>query len=159
MVRRHRAIPFCLLLILALPCSIPGLSITADWTLGVRLGEETELCDWARFKVDIGASLFGLVVADALLVLPLIEPKQFWNVDLLIGIPNAATPVTFPGGMFSIGASVRIGCRMPSKHRLSLRIGAGYPFFLEPGRPVIRDTNLPVDFWPDLALEYRLAPR
>ncbi len=159
MAPRHWAAPFCLLLLLTVPTTLLGLSITADWALSLRLGAETELGNRTRLKGDFGASLLGLVVADALLVVPLMEPAEPWNLDLLLGIPNAAAPVTFAGGMVSVGGSIRVGRRLRTGNRLSLRLGGGYPFFFEPNRPVMRDTNLPLNLWPDIGLELRLTPR
>ena len=139
----------------ALPADAPDLQyhIMADWQLGLRFGVEAPLS--ARFSArgDLGLSMLGLILGDALLGVSLVDPEAPVDVQVLLGVPNAGAPVTFAGAMVSLGGALRPSVRVGECCRLGLRIGAGYPFFFEPGRPVVRETNLPLGLWPDAGID------
>lgn len=145
-----------LIVLISLSClPVWGETLTADWQLALRIGGETEHQGPVRYKGDLGISLLGLIVGDVLLVVPLLPPEDSWKLDLLFGVPNAAAPVTMEGAMVSTGLSCRIGHTLRSGNILSLRLGAGFPFFFEEGRPIIRETQVPLGLWPDIGVEFR----
>lgn len=145
-----------LIILISLFCvPVSGESITGDWQLAIRIGGETKPEDTFRYKGDLGLSVLGLIIGDAMLVVPLLPPEDSWKLDLLLGVPNAAAPVSLAGAMVSTGLSCRIGYTLRSGNILSLRLGAGFPFFFEEDRRIIRETKLPLGLWPDVGLEFR----
>jgi hypothetical protein len=125
----------------------------ADWQLGTRVGAEVFLAPRVSIRADGGVSIFGLVLADALLGVSLADPEAPVAMQLLLGVPNAGTPVTFAGAMVSVGGTLHPSVRLGECCRLGVRLGAGFPFFFERDRPIIRETRLPLGLWPDAGVD------
>ena len=143
-----------------LPADAPDIQyhVMADWQLGVRFGVEAPLSARLSARADLGISMFGLITGDALLGVALVEPSGPAAVLLLLGVPNAGAPVTFAGAMMSVGGTIQPSVRVGERCRLGLRIGAGFPFFFEANRPVVRETNLPLGLWPDAGIDVAWRP-
>lgn len=131
------------------------VDVTVDWQLSLRIGTERPVGERVDFRYDAGISCLGLVVFDVLVVKPIWQPAEGPRLDLIAGVPNAGFPVNLTGAMVSVGGGCRLGWQVSRERWLSLRLGAGYPFFFEPGKPVVRDVHFPLGLWPDLALEFR----
>jgi hypothetical protein len=126
------------------------ISVGIDFVmLGERLGWEAPLGHRFRWKADMGMSFAGIFTFDAFAVLPLLRKDSVFQLDLLAGIPNFAVHFRLIEGMIALGGGVRIGIRFPSRLRLSLRLGAGFPLFIGRGDEVISRVKV----WPDACLE------
>jgi hypothetical protein len=136
-----------------------SLNAMVDWQFSVRLGVEKPVAEFLSVKGDLGVSVFGVLVADALLVVHTTRWKEGPRVDILVGVPNAGAPVTFEGAMVSVGASIRPSLPWGDTRRIGFRIGAGYPFFFERDKPIIRDIRMPLEVWPDAGVEIAWQPR
>lgn len=132
--------------------------VTADWQLGVRFGVEAPLSPRLSARGDLGLSMLGLILGDALVGVSLFDPSAPVNVQILIGVPNAAAAMTLAGAMASVGGTLRPSVEVGTRCRLGIRIGAGFPFFFERDRPVVRETNLPLGLWPDAGIDITWRP-
>jgi hypothetical protein len=133
------------------------IHLSADWMAGVRGGIEHRGDPGIGVQADLGITPFGLFTADLFFALDLLEPETPYRFDLLLGVPNAAMPVTtIRAGMVSLGGSLRFGFDLTETVGLSFRLGAGFPFFFEEDKDVIRDT--PMTLWPDVcvAITFRI---
>lgn len=127
------------------------IHLSADWMAGVRGGIEHRGDPGIGMQADLGITPFGLFTADLFFALDLLEPENPYRFDLLLGVPNAAMPVTtIRAGMVSLGGSLRFGFDLTETVGLSFRLGAGFPFFFEEDKDIIRDTHLPL--WPDVCV-------
>lgn len=87
-----------------------------------------------------------------------LDPSVPVNVQILLGVPNAAAAMTLAGAMVSVGGTLRPSVEVGTRCRLGIRIGAGFPVFLERDRPVVRETNLPLGLWPDAGIDIAWRP-
>jgi len=135
-------------------------SIGVDWQLSAQVGVLAPLSDRISLQAALGVSAMGLVAAEAYVTcrLPLFDPP--WGAHILFGIPNFLVVPTLEGAMLSLGGAFAIKRRFSDKISFHLRLGAGYPFFIEEDRPVLRDITFPLNLWPEAALVmyYRPAP-
>ena len=138
--------------------SAPSLNAMVDWQFSARIGVEKPVAEFLSVKGDLGVSVFGVLLADALLVVHTTRWKEGPRVDILVGVPNAGAPVTFEGAMVSVGASIRPSLPWGETRRIGFRIGAGYPFFFERDKPIIRDIRMPLAVWPDAGIEIAWQP-
>ncbi len=159
-----KALPVILLLLLAVGfgASASQLSVCAavDATLGLRAGVEYAFHPHMGVKADLGASIFGMFLADAFYVFYLLPDWRRLQINLLVGIPTAGATMTFAGGMISLGASLLAGWPLGGAFSLELRVGGGFPLFFEPGKETVRPVRFPwfiPRLWPDLALGVRYA--
>jgi len=120
--------------------------------LGAFAGMEHRYNDHIGFRGDIGLAVFGLVLFDALLLFYFLPDNYRWQFGLAAGIPNAGMPLSLNAGMVSTGGSVFTRFKANKKLNIDFRIGAGFPFFFEKDRDIIRDINFPLNLWPDLFL-------
>jgi hypothetical protein len=151
-----------LLLASGLCASASQLSVCAalDTTLGLRAGVEYSFHPRMGVKADLGASIFGMFLADAFYVFYLLPDRRRLQVDLLVGVPTVAMTMTFAGAMISLGASLKAGWPLGGAFSLELRVGGGFPLFFEPGKETVRPVRFPwfiPRLWPDLALGIRYA--
>lgn len=128
------------------------LSATLDWAFALQAGFECRGSDFTGVKADLGLSLFGLLVCDIFTVFYLLPQDNPFRLNLLVGIPTAAVPLSFNAAMVSFGGSVVLGYNLSDSLCLDLRLGAGFPLFFEKGTEMIRDIHFPLDLWPDGAI-------
>jgi len=128
------------------------ICLSMDWQLSIRAGIEHKFNHRLGIKSDIGISFFGLLGADALLVIYLLPEKYRWELNICAGIPSFSAPVTFEGAMISFGGSLLTRCKINEKVSIDLRIGEGFPLFFEKDKDIIRDIHFPLDLWPDFVL-------
>ncbi|MHC4781373.1 MAG: hypothetical protein ACYTFG_22590 [Planctomycetota bacterium] len=122
-----------------------------DWTVGSRAGLEHVVDHPLGFKAHIGMSPFGLITADAFAVIYCLPQDHYFRLNVLLGIPFTGATVTFEGGLVALGGSIEVGYWTNPRVSLNFRIGAGFPFFFERGKDAIRNTQFPLNLWPDLA--------
>jgi hypothetical protein len=153
MVLQRALIGFAVLVLLAAPAAASEIHISGclDWMVGSRVGLEYYIDPGFAWKADIGFQPFGLVTADAFGVIGLLPYGHRYRVNLLVGIPFAGMPAGYPGGLVSFGGAIEVGWWANHRVSLNLRIGAGFPLFFEKDADVIRDTQFPLNLWPDLA--------
>lgn len=135
------------------------LSVSCDMLLGIRLGLESRFTNNRGVKADVGAAFSGLFTADAFYVIYLLPEDHRYRLNLLLGMPTAAAPMTFEAVMVSFGASLAGGYHFTDNFSMDLRLGAGFPLFFEPGKKVIRPVRvlfIPY-LWPDLTLGFNFA--
>ncbi len=123
-----------------------------DWQLSIRGGIEHKFNHRLGMKYDIGISIIGLLVADALVTVYLLPEDSRWELNICAGIPNFSTPITFEGAMLSFGGSLLTRFKINEKVSIDLRIGEGYPLFFEKDKDIIRDIHFPLNLWPDFVL-------
>ncbi len=133
------------------------LDVSADWMLTIRGGIEYRFNRFLGVQTKIGTNT-QLLAFDFTGVFYFLDETTPWRINLLAGIPNAAMPLTFNAGMISVGASILVGYRFKNELTVDLRIGAGFPFFFEEGKSVIRDIQFPFGLWPDLAVIFSFPP-
>lgn len=148
----------CLLFIFsqALSADIFYATVSLDWMLSMRIGIEYRFLPILGFRTDIGASILGMLVGDVFFVFYLFPEQDNFQLNIMLGVPNAGMPFTFNTGMISLGASLAVGWRFSKFFSMHLHIGAGFPLFFEQGRDMIRDINYPLGLWPDLGLGFSL---
>jgi hypothetical protein len=134
------------------------ITIRADWMFTLRAGIEYRFGRYFGIQTDIGTNT-QIVAVDICGVVYALPSESPWQVNLLLGIPNAGMPLTFGAGFVSIGGAVGIGYRLESGMGLDFRLGEGFPFFFEEGKEVIRDISFPLNLWPDLAIGISLPTR
>jgi hypothetical protein len=139
------------LVLLAAPATASEFHISGclDWAVGSRAGLEYYVDPGFAWKADIGMQPFGLIIADAFGVIGLLPYAHRFRLNLLVGIPYAGMPIGYPGGMVAFGGSVEVGWWANHRVSLNLRIGGGFPLFFERGEDMIRDTQFPLNLWPD----------
>jgi hypothetical protein len=151
------------LLITTSPAAVASeqlLSVSCDGFLGVRVGIESRFDPQMGIRADLGAAIFGLFLADAFFVLYLLPEEQRFRLNLLLGIPTASAPMTLEAGMVALGMSLAAGYRFTETFSMDLRLGAGFPFFFERGKDIIRPVKFPFFIpylWPDLVLGFNFA--
>ena len=128
------------------------LSATLDWAFALQAGFEYRGPGFTGVKADLGVSLFGLLVWDLFTVIYLLPRDNPFRLNLLVGIPTAAIPLSFNAAMVSFGGSVVLGYNLSDSVSLDLRLGAGFPLFFEKDKEMIRDIHFPLDLWPDGAI-------
>ena len=140
-----------ILVLLAAPVDASETHISGclDWTVGSRAGIEYLFNPVVGWKADLGMSPFGLVTADAFGMICLLPYDHSYRLNLLLGIPNMATPLTFNAAMVSFGGSIEAGYWVNHRVSLNIRLGVGYPLFFERDKDVTRDIGFPLDLWPD----------
>jgi hypothetical protein len=127
------------------------ITARADWMLTLRSGVEYHFHRNIGIQADLGTNL-QLIALDAGVVFFILDEDQPWRLNVILGIPNAAMPLTYPAGMLSFGGSAALGYGFRNGFTLDIRVGAGYPLFFEHDREMIRDTGFPLHLWPDLAI-------
>ena len=135
------------------------ICLSLDWQLSLRYGMEHKFNDRIGGRFDIGAALFGLVVADALMVFYLLPEDNKWQVNICAGIPHTGAPFTFEAAMVSVGASVLVRRSLTERLNFEFRLGEGFPFFFEKDKDIIRDINFPLNLWPDIMIGLSWTPR
>ncbi len=128
------------------------ICVSLDLHFSIRGGIEHKFNHRLGIKSDIGISFFGLLNADALLVVYLLPEKYRWELNICAGILNIATTIPFEGAMISLGGSLLTRFKINEKVSLDLRIGGGFPLFFEKNEDIIRDSNFPLGLWPDFVL-------
>ncbi len=128
------------------------LSATLDWAFALQAGFGYRGPGFTGVKADLGVSLFGLLVWDLFTVIYLLPRDNPFRLNLLVGIPTAAIPLSFNAAMVSFGGSVVLGYNLSDSVSLDLRLGAGFPLFFEKDKEMIRDIHFPLDLWPDGAI-------
>jgi len=124
---------------------------------GLHAGIEHRFAKRFSGKCDLGISVIGLITADALAVFHLTPPDRKWELNVCGGMPDAGVPFTFKEGMISLGAALMGRRYFRTRLSTDLRIGAGFPLFFKKGSDVVRDTNWPLNLWPDLMLGFNIA--
>ena len=156
-----KRIIFCILLTAACAAqaqeSKNALCFAMNWQFGILAGIEHRFNERSGLKADLGAAIFGLVLADALFVVYLLPEQYRWQLALCAGVPNAGAPMTFEGGMVSLGGDILARFKATQKVGIDMRIGAGKPLFFEKDKDIIRDINFPLDLWPDFAVGVSIA--
>jgi len=109
--------------------------------------------EYLGIKGGLGFSLMGLINTEAYLVIDPHVLSKPWGMTILLGIPNFLFPFTFDACMISFGGAVEIKRDITDSIDISLRAGAGFPLFFEVGGSgLIRDTQFPLNFWPEAVL-------
>jgi hypothetical protein len=129
-------------------------------TLSLRVGVEYRFGRYLGVQADIGSSI-NIFTADLCGVVYLLDASSPWQVNLLVGVPNAGVNWLFDEGMVTVGGSVGVSYRFDNDVSLGGLLGAGYPFFFVPGSgwEIRKDTNLPLGVWPDAAVFLSFVPR
>ncbi len=131
-----------------------------DMFFALRLGVEYGFHPRMAARADLGASIFGTIVADAFYVFYLLPGQGRLRLNLLLGIPTVSAPLTFEAAVVVFGASLLLGYRLSEPFTIELRVGGGFPLFFEPGKDMIRPMNFPFlpDYvWPDLVIGFSYA--
>ena len=135
------------------------ICLSLDWQLSLRYGMEHKFNDRIGGRFDIGVAFYGLIVADAFMIFYLLPESNKWQVNICAGIPNTGAPFTFDGAMVSVGASVLVRRSLTERLNFEFRLGEGFPFFFEKDKDIIRDTQFPLNLWPDIMIGFSWAPR
>lgn len=135
------------------------ICLSLDWQLSLRYGMEHKFNDRIGGRFDIGVAIFGLVVADALMVFYLLPDSNKWQVNICAGIPNTAVPFTFNAAMVSLGTSLLVRRRLTDRLNIDFRLGEGFPLFFEKDKDIIRDIHFPLNLWPDIMVGLSFTPR
>jgi len=136
------------------------LSVSCDMFLGIRLGLESRFNNNRGVKADVGAAFYGLLLADAFYVIYLLPEDHRYRLNILLGMPTAAAPMTLEAAMVSFGASLAGGYRFTDNFSMDFRLGAGFPLFFEPGKDVIRPIRILCFIpylWPDIVLGFNFT--
>jgi hypothetical protein len=129
------------------------LAVSLDWMMSLRVGVELPVSAQVALRTDWGASLFGTVVGDLFCVLHAMPRSSPLRIALLLGASNVSIVPSVPAAILAPGASVLAGYRFSERFGVDVRFGAGYPLFLERGKPVIRGLEgMPLGLWPDATL-------
>jgi hypothetical protein len=128
-------------------------------TLSLRVGVEYRFGRYLGLQADIGSSI-NVFTADLCGVIYLLDAANPWQVNLLLGVPNAGANWLFDEGMVTLGGSVGVSYRLSNDVSLGGLLGAGFPFFFVPGsgwetRP---EADLPLGLWPDAAIFVSFPP-
>lgn len=122
------------IIILFLPVKGPAenysASVSMGWDLGIRGGLEYRFNRYAGIRSDLGVSILGLAIADVLGVVYFLPEKSSFEVNFLLGVPNALAPLTFEAGMVSFGGALFLGYKTKNKYVWYIRIGEAFPLFL-----------------------------
>lgn len=148
------AVVIAVLFVLVLPARPVGIgavevraSVSIDWPVVLSVGIRVRANRPLGFQASLGANT--LLIAGSLNGLVFLRaPEHPWQVNILFGVPCASVPLSFDGGMLSLGGSIGFSYRFPSQRALELRGGGGFPLFFEAGKPFVRD----IRFWPDLSI-------
>ena len=152
----RRTILLALVCVLSIGCPLSHagelrLSVRADWMLTLRAGLEYRFNRYLGIQGSIGTNTL-VVAADLAAVVYAFPGTSAWQLNLLVGIPNAAVPVSLDGGFVSFGGSLQASYRLPNALGIDFRIGEGFPLFFEGDSDTIRDVDFPFGLWPDLGL-------
>mgnify|MGYP001081212410 CR=1 FL=1 len=128
-------------------------------TLSLRVGVEYRFGRFLGVQADIGSSIM-MFTADLCGVIYLLDDANPWQVNLMLGVPNAGANWLFDEAMVTSGGSVGVSYRFSSNVSLGGLLGAGFPLFFVPGsgwetRP---EANLPLGLWPDAAIFVSFPP-
>jgi hypothetical protein len=126
--------------------------VSSTWMFDARIGLEEPLTGRLAAQWDMGFSIMGMATCNLFAVFHILDPASALNLALMVGVPNAGFVLSFDGAMVSLGGAVRLGWWITESFCLYLRVGAGYPFFFEEGKDVIRDTHMTV--WPDAVIGF-----
>ena len=119
------------------------ITVSIDWTLGIRGGIEYRFNRYSGIRGDIGISMVQIPSASLSYVLYLLPEDKKMRLNLLFGIPNFILPFEVnpfrPYPMISFGGSFLIGYKFTDSISTDFRIGGGFPLFLgEKDKPIVR---------------------
>ena len=124
-MRKSAFLAFLLVALCAVSRPVPAsdtlVCVNLDWMLSVRGGIEHRFHPHLGVKGDLGVSLMGLVAADAFLVVYILPPESSWRLNLLLGVPNTAVPMTFNAAMVSFGGSILFGFHLTDSVLMDIR--------------------------------------
>ena len=142
------------------------VTVSLDWSLGIRGGVEYRFNRYSGIRGDIGVSMLQVPAASLFYVVYLMPENEKLRLNLLFGIPNFLVPFEVdpfrPYPMVSFGGSFLIGYNFTDFISADLRLGGGLPlFFGEKDKPIVRpflslpipgsEEDFPLYFFPDLA--------
>ena len=163
MKRRVFAIAFVFLLVVGVMAADSGeLRITARaalTTLSLRVGVEYRIGRYLGIQANVGSSI-QIFTADLCGVIYLIDAANPWQVNILLGVPNAGVNWLFDEAMTTFGGSLGVSYRFNNNVSLGGLLGAGFPLFFVPGSgwETRDDTGLPLGLWPDAAIFVSFPP-
>jgi hypothetical protein len=130
--------------------------ITADWQAALLYGSEWRVARFSGVKLDAGASVMGLIIADAYYVFYLLPEEKKVQLSILSGISNSSVLYNFSAAMVAPGAALLTSFKLSDRICLDLKLGAGFPLFFEKDKDIVRDISFPLDLWPDAGISIRI---
>ena len=142
------------------------ITVSIDWSLGIRGGVEYRFNRYSGIRGDIGISMLQVPSASLFYVVYLMPENEKLRLNFLFGVPNIMTPFELnpfkPYLMTSFGGSFLIGYNFTDFISADLRLGGGLPlFFGDKDKPILRpflrlpipgsEEVFPLYFFPDLA--------
>lgn len=139
------------------------ITVSVDWSLGIRGGVEYRFNRYSGIRGDIGVSMIQVPAASLFYVVYLKPEDNKLSLNLLFGVPRFMLPFDInpfrPYPMISFGGSFLAGYNFNKIISADIRLGGGFPLFFGEDKPIVRpffwvpisDTQeLPVYFFPDL---------
>lgn len=132
-----------------------GLGSMAD----VRAGVEVRFTEKTALQVHAGASFARAVTGDLLGAWRLFSPTERTTLHLLVGATDLLVPLQAQALMVSFGLALEGRWWLSKRVGLSLRVGEGYPIFIENGVLTAKTVRYPFGLWPSLLVSVLVRPR
>ena len=124
------------------------ITVSVDWSLGIRGGVEYRFNRYSGIKGDIGISMLMVPAADLFYVVYLMPEDNKLRLNLLFGVPDILTQFHLnpfkPYLLTSLGGSFLIGYRFNECISTDIRLGGGFPLFFEENEPIVRPFPIPL---------------